>query len=149
MSVALLEANQYGTQYLQSPIDDLWSFYYVAQWAAVFNNTYFPDSTPIPPGLARLRHLLSSYLDNRNSVTFTIMSHDKDDNQYGQMLKDCSGILREWHNELQNLAAAWKVKVKEAKIEALHVIFRDITDKALLDLVRLVDKHYGGSLSGI
>jgi hypothetical protein len=46
MSDGLLDAIRLDEQYLQSPIDDLWSFYYVVQWAAVFNDVQFASSMP-------------------------------------------------------------------------------------------------------
>ena len=41
MSDDILTASQYSLDYLQSPVDDLFSFYYTMQWAAVFHDQEF------------------------------------------------------------------------------------------------------------
>ena len=69
MSDDLLEAAKLDIPYLQSPVDDLWSFYYVAQWAAVFNNVDFPGNTPLPVKLLHLRQLLAGTPVERDSGT--------------------------------------------------------------------------------
>ena len=44
--------------YLRSPIDDLWTFYYAAQWAAAYNSNEFPKGDDIPPQLKELQNEL-------------------------------------------------------------------------------------------
>ena len=41
MSDDVLTAAEYRSDYLQSPVDDLFSFYYTMQWAAVFHDQEF------------------------------------------------------------------------------------------------------------
>ena len=41
MSDDVLTAAEYRSDYLQSPVDDLFFFYYTMQWAAVFHDQEF------------------------------------------------------------------------------------------------------------
>jgi len=50
MSDDILTASDDNHEYLQSPVDDLFSFYYTMQWAAVFHNQEFATKG-IPNGL--------------------------------------------------------------------------------------------------
>jgi hypothetical protein len=152
MSDGLLTAARLGNHYLQSPVDDLWSFYYVAQWAAVFNNTNFPDSTLPTDDLKDLRDLISGSQYERCSGTRTITDPGLDPTEYGQFLVECSSILREWDSKLRQLTASWKA----AKVNGLtdgdlynarYPHFRNFTNRGVLELLQLVQQHFG-ALSG-
>ena len=57
MSDQLLQAMELDVDYLQSPVDDLFSFYFTMQWAAAFNNKKFSNLEAIPLYLGPLQVL--------------------------------------------------------------------------------------------
>jgi len=154
MSRQMLHAAIVNKPYLQSPVDDLNSFYYVAQWAAVNNNTDFPDSTtPIPDELRFLRKCLAGSLADRELGTSTITSEPLDSASYGTFLPHCQLMLQEWHQTLVVLTKDWHV-AKSVTPETAHQYdtyyprFREFTNRGVLELVELVQKHFPGSLKG-
>ena len=71
MSDDILTAVEYGRDYLQSPVDDLYSFYYTMQWAAVFHDKEFAHKN-IPFELKILRPKLSATRMDRSFATHEI-----------------------------------------------------------------------------
>ena len=73
-----------GDDYLQSPVDDLFSFYFTMQWAAAFNNQKVPNVGAIPPGLNWIRQKLSGSWKDRLVATQTIIKPaELGEDQYG------------------------------------------------------------------
>ena len=105
MSDDILNAVEYRHNYLQSPVDDLFSFYYTMQWAAVFRNQEFA-AKDIPFELKILREKLLG--NNRSATTLQItapsllFSHE-----YGLVVAKCHPVLRAWYLELQSLRVDW------------------------------------------
>jgi len=153
MSDGLLKAIRLNKHYLQSPVDDLWSFYYVAQWAAVFNNTNFSESTPVPAELMELRRLIAGSEGDRLLCTREVTRPPLDQTEYGQFLADCCPILREWDSILDRLTTDWKVAKVDLTngnlYEARYPYFRNYTNRGVLELLQLVQKHFPSSLSGL
>ena len=90
MSTQLLQTAKGGVDYLRSPVDDLWSFYFTMQWAATFNNKNFPNAEAIPFELDSLRQDLSGNYADRASATVDIVHPAKlKEDQYGQFLVSC------------------------------------------------------------
>jgi hypothetical protein len=154
MSRQMRHAAIVNKPYLQSPVDDLNSFYYVAQWAAANNNTDFPDSTtPIPDELRFLRKCLAGSLADRELGTSTITSEPLDSASYGTFLPHCQLMLQEWHQTLVVLTKDWHV-AKSVTPETAHQYdtyyprFREFTNRGVLELVELVQKHFPGGLKG-
>jgi hypothetical protein len=153
MSDGLLNAARLQKPYLQSPVDDLWSFYYVAQWAAVFNNMNFPDPTLVPADLADLRRLIAGSQDQRSTgLVRMVTGPDLDPTEFGQFLADSSSLLRDWQVKLTRLTTEWN----SAKVDRLtdgslfhsrYPYFRDFTNRGVLELLQLVQEYFLGSLS--
>jgi hypothetical protein len=153
MSDDLLETAQLDMPYLQSPIDDLQSFYYVAQWAAVFNNTNFPGNAPIPAKLAQLRRRIAGSQTDRSFVTRKVTNPDLNPTQYGHFLVACCSILNEWDSKLRKLAAKWDAAEVGSFTDGnlyheCYPHFRDFTDRGILELVQLAQQYFPGRLSG-
>jgi hypothetical protein len=148
MSGGLLKAARLHKPYLQSPVDDLWSFYYVAQWAAVFNKTNFPENTSVPDELTDLRCLIAGSESDRALGTSTVTGPVLDATECGQFLVDCSFPLREWETRLSELTTVWKLSKVDslADCTALYQYFRTFTNRGVLELVQLVQKYFPGSL---
>jgi hypothetical protein len=152
MSKGLLKAATLHRPYLQSPVNDLWSFYYVAQWAAVFNKTKFSGTTNVPATLTDLRLLIAGSSSDRALGTREVTDPGLDRAEYGHFLADCSCVLREWEWTLRQLAADWKVaKVDELMrgiiYKACHPHFRSFTNRGVLELLQLVQKYFPDTLS--
>jgi hypothetical protein len=152
MSDGLLDAIRLNEQYLQSPIDDLWSFYYVVQQAAVFNNVQFASSTP-PARLLDLRRLIGGSQMERAHGKLTIISASLRESECGRFLMECLPILREWDSRLQQLTGDWKDIEMDGlasgdSYEAYYPHFRDFTMRGVLELTGLVQQHFP-SASGL
>ena len=148
MSDDLLEAAKLDIPYLQSLVD-LWSFYYVAQWAAVFNNVDFPGNTPLPVKLAELRRQISGSHADRALGTLKITGPVMDQIEYGQFLADCYSILSQWRSKLNQLTADWRAARVDAIIDgdARCLYFREYTNRGILELVQLVQQKFPGGES--
>ena len=68
MSDDILVVAEYSRHYLQSPVDDLYSFYYKMQWAAVYHDHEFA-AKDIPFELKLLRKRLVGTQDNGSFAT--------------------------------------------------------------------------------
>ena len=155
MSRQLLDAAILNEPYLQSPIDDLLSFFYVAQWAAANNNKDFPDSTAVPDKLELLRNRLGGSLAERELGTSTMTRNDPDPELYGRFLADCQPILQDWDQQLMALVKDWGRRMKTVtpdvgdQYKTYYPLFREFTDRGVLELLQLVQSHFAGSLKGL
>jgi hypothetical protein len=151
MSDSLLKSARLNKKYLQSPIDDLWSFYYVAQWAAVYNDTMFSDSKSIPADLSELRDFIAG--DQRALGEKTVTGPTLKPSEYGQFLVNCSPILREWVSKLNQLTSDWEQEdvasiTNGDRYSTLYPCFCQYTDRGVLDLVQLVQQYFPDGLLG-
>ena len=120
MSDQLLRAMERGVGYLQSPVDDLFSFYFTIQWAATFNNKKFPNVEAIPSDLDYLRQDLSG---NSRSSAINEIAHptELEEDQYGQFLVSCHPFLRSWYWSLQALNGEFQKchsQLQKSKLES-------------------------------
>ena len=144
MSFELLQAMRFGEPYLQSPVDDLWSFYYVAQWAAVFNNANLV--TPIPERLKQLRTHLAGSLQERTTATNIITDNRLKPASYGQFLANSCSFLSQWAAKLKILTRDWQESQDDGGDHKLYESFCDYTNRGVLELVQLVQKEFPGCL---
>ena len=109
MSDGLLDAAKYCCDYLQSPIDDLYSFYNTLQWAVVFHNQEFADKDNlVPPYLNGLRENLLGDQSNRSFATSKITNRlPLRPHVCGSVVANCRPLLRAWISELQDLESDW------------------------------------------
>ena len=92
----------YPYPYLQSPIDDLWSFFYVTLWAALFNSPNAPDN--------HIRKGVSGNRNNREATVGRLLAPDSEREFQEETGKPLSPVmtqvvpvLRLWHRKLQAL----------------------------------------------
>ncbi|KAJ8454650.1 hypothetical protein ONZ45_g19220 [Pleurotus djamor] len=71
MSDPLVDSLKFSELYLQSPVDDLCSFYYVGQWAALFNQGA-EDQNRMSPRFLDLRNSVDGSAPQRNEATTKI-----------------------------------------------------------------------------
>ena len=107
MSDGLLTAATYSRDYLQSPIDDLFSFYHTLQWAAIFHNQEFVGKK-VPFELQLLRRSLLGDQNSRSFATSKITDRSTlRPSDYGSVVTNCQPLLRAWNSELQDIRADW------------------------------------------
>ena len=107
MSDGLLIAATYSRDYLQSPVDDLYSFYHTLQWAAIFHNQEFV-AKKVPFELQLLRKSLLGDQNSRSFATSKITALlPLTPLKYGSVLAICQPVLRAWDLELQRLEIDW------------------------------------------
>jgi len=111
MSSGLLRSVRLLEPYLHSPVDDLESFYYTMQWAAVHNAN---SSTGIRKTdyLEDLRARLSSSADDRFQATLLvhrIRSDNLEDVQkFGTFLTTLQPFLEDWYPSILALIKSWR-----------------------------------------
>jgi hypothetical protein len=153
MSDDMLTAAEHRRDYLQSPVDDLYSFYYTLQWAAVFHDGEF-DGKDIPFELKLSREKLLGTQDNRLFTTTRITAPSSlTPLAYGSVVTQCQPVLRAWYLELQGLNEDWikcqsklrgresKLRGQETKAEIYISLFSTFALRGVAALAEIVHKH--------
>ena len=143
MSDDSLIASEHRRDYLQSPVDDLYSFYYTMQWAAVFHDQEFA-AKEISFDLKFLRESLLGTQNDRLYVTSQIS--DSPPLECGSVVSNCHPMLRAWYMQLQGLRADWKgclskLKGRETKAEIYKHLFSTFAVRGVATLAELVHKY--------
>jgi len=138
--------------YLRSPIDDLWTFYYAAQWAAAYNSNEFSEDAEIPPRLKKLQNYFRGSMPERELATSNISDgQTEDSSEYGKFLAECTPLLRKWQLKVVELQMEWNkrrkaLKQKQAEdnpYDIYYPVFREFTDRGVLELLELMEEHFG------
>ena len=145
MSDDMLTSAEYHLEYLQSPVDDLYSFYYTMQWAAVLHDKEFAHKD-IPFELKILRQKLSGTQMDRSFATSKIIAPLSRTHLYGSVLSNCRPVLRAWYMELQNLEVEWstcqsKLPGQETTAEIYIPLFSAFALRGVATLGELVYKY--------
>jgi hypothetical protein len=152
MSEYLLDSVNHGTNKLHSPIDDFFSFYFVAQWAAVFNDREFlgDSSRAIPYFLSTFRSLLAEGDSSRQSAVSKIRDSTYGEDSHGRFLAQCIPFLKEWYISLVNTNAArdnelsftsYEDSPREKRSETYSALFKELTNQLLIDTLKIAHKH--------
>ncbi|KAJ4493450.1 hypothetical protein C8J55DRAFT_159824 [Lentinula edodes] len=154
MSVTLLRESLYSPMtYVQSTVDDLASFYYVGQWAAVFNPSHQSDM------LEELRNRIAGSLASREFATRIVhrlipdlSSHRR---EYGLFLQCCQPILKEWCDSIDSLDRRFLRVTEEltahsedGKIDpnTYRSLFLSFSYHGVADFAQILERH-GASLA--
>jgi hypothetical protein len=146
MSDEILTAGEYGDGYLQSPVDDLFSYYYTMQWAAVFHDREFAV-TDVPRNLKILREHLLGAQNNRLFTTTQITTVlPLRPREYGSVVAQCRPVLRAWNLELQALRNDWnecqyKLEGQETKADIYIPLFLTFAVRGVATLAELVNQY--------
>ncbi|KAJ7229055.1 hypothetical protein GGX14DRAFT_346042 [Mycena pura] len=135
MSVELLRSIGRGP-YLHSPVDDMYSFYYVAQWAAAFNKAGddYDEIEEIRDGLRR-------DVANRELVSTRIWKLGASDaEQVGPFLARCGPLLDGWSGRLRVLSrdftsARRLIETKELSLK--FALFRTFAYRGVADFLEV------------
>jgi hypothetical protein len=146
MSDDMLIAAEHRRDYLQSPVDDLYSFYYTLQWAAVFHDGEF-DGKNIPFELKLSReNLLGSQMHRLFTTTRITAPSSLTPLAYGSVVTQCQPVLRAWYLELQGLNENWeecklKLRGQETKADIYIALFSTFALRGVAALAEIVHKH--------
>lgn len=149
MSSGLLRSIRVSEQYLHSPVDDLESYYYTMQWAAVHNNG--PDfGMHDTDEINALREDLSDSADKRFQATLFIQrirpNNEGDVLRFGAFLAKLQPVFKEWYPSILALIQSWRT-VKDG-VDSSDQVSRYYVRHALVfayrgvsDYLKIVHKH--------
>ena len=146
MSDDILIAAEYCRDYLQSPVDDLYSFYYSMQWAAAFHDQEL-GAKDIPFELKTFRDDLLGDRKDRLFATFQITGPSSlSPLEYGSVLTQCHPVLRAWYWKLQGIRDDWKknqskVQEQEKNTEIYIPLFSAFALRGVATLAELVYEY--------
>lgn len=139
MSVGCRKAFEESEPYLQSPIDDIESFYWVALWASVRNQTTVDPNTTTADE-KRWQLGLRGNLTERTGVSHDMGKPETDPSSYNPVLKTMWNILGLWKDSLFKLTSEWREAVKDNSITTLHLdVF---AYRGVLTFMEAIDKNY-------
>lgn len=111
MSSGLLRSIRVSEPYLHSPVDDLESFYYTMQWAAV-DNDGSASGKHESDDIKALRAMLAGSADNRFQATLAIHrtrpGNREDVRKFGAFLTKLQPIFKEWYPSILGLTKSWR-----------------------------------------
>ena len=113
MSRLLVNSLTYPEALLHSPVDDLESFYYVAQWAAAFNDGAvggLHDGTDIRV----FREMIAGNLRERAGEDVRILEPDTAGAGYGPFFAQSLHVLTPWREKLDPLLRGWRRVMRDA-----------------------------------
>ncbi|KAJ7479312.1 hypothetical protein B0H11DRAFT_2280857 [Mycena galericulata] len=109
MSVRLREAFSASERYLQSPLDDLWAFFYTAVWATVFH-AHRPSTEVLPMSSQEITwrlNLRSRSADEREGTVKRIVQVKDFEEQLPSMLRAMAPVFKDWQSALDRMQDAW------------------------------------------
>ncbi|KAJ3979145.1 hypothetical protein F5890DRAFT_1386217, partial [Lentinula detonsa] len=135
MSSMLL--NPLNKNYVHSPVDDYYSFYFLTQWACAFRDLSPEDKPKEPQHVQQLRSELAGGLDSRDAATSTTITTNVNlqAEAYGAFLVQAQPLLRKWYGSLQTLDNEWLEMDASERCNAK--IFWDIADHGFLSFLRV------------
>jgi hypothetical protein len=150
MSQDLLDAIKDRSPKLQSPMDDFFSFYFVIQWAIIFNNREFTGDLkrPVPLRLSSLRSNLSEGGEKRSHVVMVIQQSIIKEEDYGLFFTQCAPFMAEWNISLIATNKLWANKLELYTKETLEnpsqtylALFKELTTQLVIDTLKIAHKH--------
>jgi len=115
MSQSLVNVLWFPKPYLHSPVDDLESFYYTAQWAVAFGNGGSGKKHD-GDGVREFREMISG--DKRLLAVGDIRNthHDVwEEEEYGAFFVNSTALLHPWLEKLEDLRTDWRSLAAQTK----------------------------------
>ena len=145
MSESLQKAMNHKEDYLHSPVDDLHSFYWVAQWAVLFNNHNKSHRSP-------KEHKWQQYIsDGQVEHKMSVASDIKQVypmSGHSPITMEWAVLLKEWHASLEKLNTDWlevrfsdEVTSGAATPEYFEKKFHIFAFRGLVDFMEVVQRH--------
>ncbi|EIW80211.1 hypothetical protein CONPUDRAFT_137525 [Coniophora puteana RWD-64-598 SS2] len=140
MSEGLITSVKMKEPYLQSPVDDVFSFFYSALWAAVYNGDY--NELGLPNGLDVLRQEIAS--ETRTRAVETVVERVAlKANNYGDFLPKCQAFLRSWQAIIKRIVVDWAaIMDKDPEAGTLEEHFCTFYERSLLEYLELLIEMY-------
>ncbi|KAJ3983677.1 hypothetical protein F5890DRAFT_1566305 [Lentinula detonsa] len=134
MSSALLDP--LNKNYVHSPVDDYYSFYFLTQWACAFRALSPEDKPKEPQRIQQLQSRLMGGLHTRSTATTTIIAGQPfQAEQYGAFLVQARPFLKKWNEKLSSLGDEW-YQIDASKRYSADS-FRHIAERGLLYFLRV------------
>jgi len=148
MSRNLVDVMWSSKSYLHSPVDDLESFYYTAQWAAAFNDGARGKKHD-GDGVREFREMISG--DKRLAATHRVRLEHPDtceEEEYGAFFVNSTALLYPWLKKLDALLIDWSRLAAQAKKlknvnmeEHLHDNFLVYGYRGVAEYFQLLHEH--------
>jgi hypothetical protein len=130
----------------------MFSFYFVAQWAAAFNDREFSgdSSRGIPYSLSKFRSLLAKGDGLRLAAIHDVRYSNYRKDSHGQFLGQFIPFLNEWYISLAKANQVWYKKFKSTSHEdgspekrsGTHsTLFRELTNQLVIDTLKIAHEH--------
>ncbi|KAF8204278.1 hypothetical protein K438DRAFT_2098551 [Mycena galopus ATCC 62051] len=145
MSRGLRAAYDASEPYLQSPLDDLWAFFYTTVWATIFH-TRRPHELPISSQEASWRKGTRSRLvTERDGSVAAIVKVRAFQKQFPWMLRAMAPVLADWIAYLDEMDLEWETRLYDASTEDGSPIdlpdFNHLAYTGVQGFVRIFAKH--------
>ncbi|KAJ3995066.1 hypothetical protein F5050DRAFT_1713202 [Lentinula boryana] len=101
MSSMLL--NPLNKNYMHSPVDDYYSFYFLTQWACAFRDLSPEDKPKDPQHIQQLQSYLAGHVNDREAATTIINDNHLQAEEYGAFSVQAQSFLQKWKSTLVSL----------------------------------------------
>ncbi|KAJ7752268.1 hypothetical protein B0H14DRAFT_2980493, partial [Mycena olivaceomarginata] len=145
MSIPLRNAFSASEPYLQSPLDDLWAFFYTAVWATLFH-AHRPSAEVLAMSNQEIRwglQVRSPSAQERDGAIREIIVVKTYHTHLPLMLRTMAPVLKDWMSVLDGMADTWMDRQHEAS-EAGGIALPDFNNLAytgVLEVIRIFTKH--------
>ncbi|KAJ7507201.1 hypothetical protein B0H11DRAFT_194572 [Mycena galericulata] len=145
MSVRLREAFSASDPYLQSPLDDLWAFFYTAVWATVFH-AHRPSTEVLPMSSREITwrlHLRSRSADEREGTVKRIVQVKDFEKQLPSMLRAMAPVFKDWLSALDQMEDAWEYRQHNASTTGGVGLpdFNHLAYSGVMEFIRIFTDH--------
>lgn len=144
MSLRLLEAMENNSSLLQSPLDDLWSFFWTALWATL-TNRHHPNQTDMEKNW-RLQLCAGGAFREKVAALIKMNSTLEKKQGYSPILRQMAPLLRRWYTSLNEMGPRWTeeldtVEEKGNADAGALMLFHKFAYGGMLDIVRMISEH--------
>jgi len=133
--------------YLHSPVDDLESFYYTAQWAAAFNDGASGGRFN-GPEIQEFREMIAGGERARATIKLSSLAPFSAEAKYGLFFARSLRVLTPWRLKLFTLRQEWSDVLHSASLrdgndneEYLRLNFYIFGYRGVVEYLQLVHKH--------
>ncbi|KAJ7751526.1 hypothetical protein DFH07DRAFT_1032410 [Mycena maculata] len=145
MSVRLREAFSASEPYLQSPLDDLWAFFYTTVWATLFHARR-PSTEVLPMSSQEITwrlHLRSRSADEREGTIKRIVQVKDFQKQFPPMLRAMAPVFKDWLSALDQMEDAWTIRQHKASTTGGVGLpdFNHLAYSGVQDFIRIFTNH--------
>ncbi|THU84726.1 hypothetical protein K435DRAFT_687003, partial [Dendrothele bispora CBS 962.96] len=141
MNQSLRRAVEEQLSYLQSPVDDMYSFLWTALWCTLFNTHECGESIQEKQWRKELQGSLS---DRVSVLTEVVKGGTEKIKTISSIVRDMIPLLRDWKKSLDDLSIEWKEewpKVEEGEADEKLLVFHRFAFCGILNFTELVKRY--------